>query len=228
MTQEISSLFLAEMLNGSLNRAEHVIVDSVSSLGRAQSNQVSFVKDKHSLQSLSSSKAGLILISNELENIEYQSGLLLFVENSYVAFAKVAQLLDTTPLISEGIHKTAAIDPTAEIANSVSVGAYTVISKGVRIAEGAQVGSGCHIGIDCQIGKESKIHNNVTLYHDVYLGERCSIHSGTVIGSDGLGFAKDKGEWVKIEHLGKVIIGDNVEIGSNTSIDRGSIGNTHI
>ena len=110
-------------------------------------------------------------------------------------------------------------------------GMYKTISDCAQISKWAG-GIGVHIhdiqGENSVIRSGSKIYPNVTIYDSVEIGSNCIIHGGTVIGSDGLGFAKDKGEWVKIEHLGKVIIGDNVEIGSNTSIDRGSIGNTHI
>ena len=109
---------------------------------------------------------------------------------------------------------------------TASIGSFSKVSDNAIINEGVQVGSGVFIGDSVIVGENTTINSNVSIYHEVELGKDCIIHSGTVLGSDGLGFARDGENWEKIDHLGRVIIGDRVEIGSNCSIDRGSIGDT--
>ena len=126
------------------------------------------------------------------------------------------------------IHKTAIVDSKAKISSLANIGPYCVIGPNVEIGEKVSIGSGVVVGKSSKIGNETLIYSNVSIYHSVFIGSKSIIHSGTVIGSDGLGFAREGENWVKIEHLGRVIIGDNVEIGSNCSIDRGSIGDTFL
>ena len=121
------------------------------------------------------------------------------------------------------VHKDTAI-----ISDTVSIGNFVTVSENAVIEDEVVLMPGVFIGEGCRIGKGSVIYANVSIYDSVNIGEECILHSGVVVGSDGLGFAKDNHSWIKIEHLGKVIIGANVEIGSNSTIDRGSIGNTLI
>jgi UDP-3-O-[3-hydroxymyristoyl] glucosamine N-acyltransferase len=145
-----------------------------------------------------------------------------------LAFAKAAALLmDRTP-ISAGVHPTAIIAALARIAPNVSIGPYAVIGEDVHIGEGTQIGPHAVIGPGCWIGKNCRIHARVTLYNGVRLGDRVELHSGAVIGADGFGYAFGEGRHWKFPQTGIVEIGDDVEIGANTTIDRGSLADTRI
>jgi UDP-3-O-[3-hydroxymyristoyl] glucosamine N-acyltransferase len=152
----------------------------------------------------------------------------LVVKDPYVAFAKIAQLLDSTPAAAYNRGQNTVIDPTAIVPDSVAIGPNVVICAGVVLGENVQIGAGCFIGEQTQIADGCKIWPNVTFYHAVRMGKNCLVHSGAVIGADGFGFANEAGRWLKIPQVGAVIIGDDTEIGANTTIDRGALGDTVI
>src|SRR5690606_17122218 len=137
-------------------------------------------------------------------------------------------LLDNTPATASGIHPTAVIDGSVVLGDNVAIGANAVISAGVRLGNNVQVGAGCFIGEQASIADNSRIWPNATVYHRVSIGQRCIIHSGAVLGADGFGFANERGSWLKIPQTGTVILGDDTEIGANTTIDRGAIEDTII
>jgi UDP-3-O-[3-hydroxymyristoyl] glucosamine N-acyltransferase len=146
-----------------------------------------------------------------------------------VAFAKVTQALDTTPApAAGGIAPSAVVADDAKLGNNVSIGANAVIESGVELGDNVIIGAGCFIGKNAKLGDHTKLWANVTIYHNVLVGERCLIQSGTVIGSDGFGYANERGEWIKIPQLGSVRIGNRVEIGACTTIDRGALDDTVI
>lgn len=136
--------------------------------------------------------------------------------------------LDTTPQPAQNIAASAAIDPTAKLGNNVAVGANAVIESGVELGDNVVIGPGCFVGKNTKIGAGTRLWANVSVYHEVEIGENCLVQSSTVIGSDGFGYANDRGNWVKIPQLGRVIIGDRVEIGACTTIDRGALDDTII
>jgi UDP-3-O-[3-hydroxymyristoyl] glucosamine N-acyltransferase len=145
-----------------------------------------------------------------------------------LAFAKAAALLLDRAPIAVGIHQTAIIAPLARVAEAVSIGPYAVIAEDAHIGAGTQIGAHSVIGAGCWIGEECRIHPRVTLYHHVRLGHRVEIHSGAVIGADGFGYAFGEGKYWKFPQVGIVEIGDDVEIGANTTIDRGSLNDTRL
>lgn len=152
----------------------------------------------------------------------------LVVDNPYVAYAKASHLFDRAPDCAPGIHPTAVIDPSVRIGAGVHVGPYAVIESGVEIGEGAVIGAHAFVGAHSRIGAHSRLWANVTIYHHVTIGERTIMHAGVVVGADGFGFAPDRGKWQKIAQVGGVVIGNDVEIGALTTIDRGAIGDTVI
>lgn len=152
----------------------------------------------------------------------------MFTDNPYLAYARVSQLFAARAQLASGVHPAAHVDPTAILAAGVSVAAHVVIGAGTVIGAGSVIGANCVIGEGCIIGSNCFMHPNVTLYGGVSLGDRCTVHAGAVIGSDGFGFAKAAGRYHKIAQLGGVSIGDDVEIGAVTSIDRGALDNTVI
>ncbi|MCL6408234.1 UDP-3-O-(3-hydroxymyristoyl)glucosamine N-acyltransferase, partial [Dickeya dadantii] len=152
----------------------------------------------------------------------------LVVKNPYLTYAHMAQLLDTTPQPATDIAPSAVIASDATLGQQVSIGANAVIESGAQLGDGVVIGPGCFVGKNARIGAGTRLWANVTIYHRVELGEHCLIQSGTVIGSDGFGYANDRGNWVKIPQLGTVRIGDQVEIGASTTIDRGALDDTVI
>jgi UDP-3-O-[3-hydroxymyristoyl] glucosamine N-acyltransferase len=145
-----------------------------------------------------------------------------------LAFARAAAVLVEITSIATGIHPTAIIAPLAQIAEGASIGPYAVIGEDAHIGSGTQIGPHTVIGAGCWIGKNCRIHARVTLYRGARLGDRVEIHSGAVIGADGFGYAFGEGRYTKFPQVGLVEIGDDVEIGANTTIDRGSLGDTRI
>ena len=222
----ISLKELAQKIGADLEGDADKEVVGLNTLDLASNNEVSFIARKSFLSSLPLSKAGALICSNDLS--EGYSGNKLIGEDPYLLYARCTkvfkELTNISPIL--GISKFVQVGNNVSISKKSSVANFVNISDGVTIEDDVVIGSGVAIGENSVIGCGSKIYPNVTIYDSVVIGSNCIIHSGTVIGSDGLGFAKHKGEWLKIEHLGKVLIGDNVEIGSNTSIDRGSVGDT--
>lgn len=165
----------------------------------------------------------------------------LVIDNPYLAYAKVSHLFATEALNPPGIHPSAVIAADAQVAASAHIGPLAVIESGAQIGAGAVIGAQCYIGANTQIGANTRLWPNVTIYHGVKIGQRTIIHAGTVIGSDGFGYAavvaakgapavtgERQPKWQKIAQIGSVEIGDDVEIGACTTIDRGAIGNTII
>ena len=222
----ISLKELAHKIGADLEGDPDKEVLGLNTLDSASNDEVSFIARKSFLSSLPSSKAGALICSKDLS--EGYSSNKLIGEDPYLLYARCTKVFKELANKSTnlGVSELAYIGNNVSISKQSSVANFVNISDGVIVEDDVVIGPGVVIGENSVIGRGSKIYPNVTIYDSVEIGANCIIHSGTVIGSDGLGFAKHKGEWLKIEHLGKVIIGDNVEIGSNTSIDRGSVGNT--
>lgn len=217
---------LADKLGAELRGEGSVEVHSLAGMGKAEEGQITFLSDSKYRKLLAECKASAVMLREG--DVEYYQGNALIVKDPYLSFALVAQLLDTTPAAATEIAVSAYVDPTAVLGNNVAIGHNAVIEAGARIGDNVQIGAGCFIGKDAEIGAGTKLWANVTIYHRVVLGEQCLVQSGTVIGSDGFGYANDKGEWVKIPQLGTVRIGNRVEIGGCTTIDRGALDDTII
>ena len=152
----------------------------------------------------------------------------LVSSNPYATYAKVATILHPVRVPTPGVHPSAVISAGARIAASAAIGPYVVIGAGVAIGERAQIGAACVVGADAAIGDDAILHARVTVYEGCVVGARTIVHSGAVIGADGFGMAEEAGRWLKIPQVGAVRIGNDVEIGANTTIDRGAIGDTVI
>ncbi len=201
-------------------------VFAINTIQDAIEGEIAFLSNPKYGHFLTSTKASAVILSSDLaDNCPVNA---LVMDNPYLGFAKVAQLLDTTPKQETGIHSTAVIDTGVNIDPTASIAANVVIDKNVTIGANVQIGPGCYIGEGTVIGDGSRLFANVTLYHRVTMGKNAIVHSGTVIGADGFGFANENGAWVKIPQLGGVIIGDDFECGANCTIDRGAIRDTVI
>ncbi|HAY95336.1 UDP-3-O-(3-hydroxymyristoyl)glucosamine N-acyltransferase [Shewanella sp.] len=217
---------LCLLLDGDIQGDETLIINSVATLENAKAGQISFLANSKYRSQLEATQASVVLLSAK-DAQDYQ-GTALIVKDPYVGFARVAQYLDTTPKVAVGIHPSAQIDPSAHLGEGVAIGANAVIGANVILGENVQIGAGVVLGQDVVIGSKTRLWANVTVYHDVHLGQDCIIHSGAVLGSDGFGYANERGQWIKIPQTGGVRIGDRVEIGANSTVDRGALGHTEI
>ncbi len=221
---------LANEVGATVNGDKTYTVNSLATLENATPTQVAFLSNSKYRHQLSKTNAGAVILTKDnLENCKINA---LVVSDPYLAYAKIAQLLDTTPAPATDIHPSAVISTSAVIGKNVSIGANAIIEDNVELADNVEIGAGCFIGKKSKIGNATKLWANVSIYHQVIIGENCLIQANTVVGADGFGYApapQDKIQfWHKIPQLGSVIIGNNVEIGASTTIDRGALDNTEI
>ena len=217
---------IADKIGAQLIGDGSIDIKAVANLKTAKEDEISFLSDPKYRAVLSESKAGAVILKQA--DVEHAKGAALVLADPYVGFAKVAQLLDSTPAVCEGIHPTAVVDATAVLGQNVALGSGVHVQKGAVIGNNVQLGANVVIGPNAKIGDNTKIYPNVSVYHDCQIGANCLIQSGAVIGSDGFGYANERGEWIKIPQTGRVIIGNRVEIGACTCIDRGAIDDTVI
>lgn len=201
-------------------------VSAVATLEDAQAGQISFLAHPRYRKYLDATQATAVILTNADRNSCPVSSLV--VSNPAYAYAQAAELLHPPVMAAAGIHPSACINADCHIDASVSVAAHCVIEAGARIGVGVSIGAGCYIGENVSIGAHSRIMPNVTLCQDSVIGARAVIHPGAVIGSDGFGLASEQGKWLKVPQLGRVRIGNDVEIGANTTIDRGALNDTVI
>jgi len=204
-------------------------IDGVATLTAATPSQLGFLANPRYRGELAASHAGAIIL--RAEDAAAFAGSVLIAKDPYVAFAKVAALFERAPARAPGIHPSAVIAADAKIAASASIGAFCVIDSGAAIGEGVVIGPHCQVGADCSVGAQSRLVARVTLVARVHLGQRVLVHPGAVIGADGFGLAFDgdafdQGGWIKVPQQGGVRIGDDCEIGANTTIDRGALEDT--
>ena len=217
---------LAVILAAELRGDTQCLITGLAGLHDATASQISFVSDKRYASQLASTNAGAVVVRPELADSVPRNALVC--DDPYLAFAKLSQLFDDRTPVAPGVHSSAVIAPDVCLGENVSIGAQVVIETGAVIESGVEIGAGSFIGAFSRIAKEARLAANVTCYHKVNIGQRTIIHSGAVIGADGFGFANQQGNWEKIVQLGGVQIGDDVEIGANTTIDRGALQDTVI
>ncbi|XKE45005.1 UDP-3-O-(3-hydroxymyristoyl)glucosamine N-acyltransferase [Halomonas organivorans] len=230
MTHDTPSLTLAEIaarLGAGLQGDGERRVRGLATLRDAGPDQVAFLANRAYLKDLPGTRAAAVLLHPG--HAETCPTACLTLDNPYLGYAELSRLFD--PLAGRedaGIHPTAVVADDATLGEGVAIGPQAVIESGVALGDGVIVGPGCVVGADTRIGEGSRLHANVTVYHGVVVGARVILHSGCVIGADGFGFAHDGAGWHKIAQLGGVVLGDDVEVGSCSSIDRGALGDTVI
>lgn len=217
---------LATLLGAELHGDASIEVSRVANLETAGSGEISFLSDSKYQSFLAQTAASAVLV--KAADLSVCQTNALVVKDPYVGFARVAQLLDSTPRPALDIHPSAVIAADVQLGQNVAIGPHAVIESGVVLGDGVAIGPGCFVGKNSRLGKGSRLWANVTIYHNVEIGDACLIQSGTVIGADGFGYANERGEWIKIPQVGKVILGNRVEIGASTTIDRGAIDDTII
>ncbi|RZQ56686.1 UDP-3-O-(3-hydroxymyristoyl)glucosamine N-acyltransferase [Pseudidiomarina tainanensis] len=217
---------LADAIGAQVQGDAALTVTGVATLASAQPGQIAFLANEKYRSQLDTSKASAVIVA---PNIEVPAGMsVLCTSNPYAGFAKVAQLLDTTPKAAESIHASAQIHPSAKIGKNVAIGANAVIAENVELADNVTIGVGCYVGPGTRIGAHTQLWQHVVIYHNCVIGEHCLVHAGSVIGADGFGWANEGGKWIKIPQLGRVVIGNRVDIGASTTIDRGALDDTVI
>ncbi len=217
---------LAARLGGELHGDAARQVESIASLLHAEARAVTFLANASYKKDLARTRAGAVLL--RADDADACPVAAIVVADPYVAYAKVTQWLYPSPVHEGGIHPSAVVAASARIDAQAWVGANCVVGERAEIGARAQLGPGCVVGDDARVGADTRLHANVTIYHACEIGQRVIIHSGAVIGSDGFGFANEKGRWVKIMQIGRVLIGDDVEIGANVALDRGALEDTVI
>ena len=202
----------------------HVRVHGVGTLANATEGQLTFLANPKYRSQLAASTASVVVVREA--DAEAAPHTALIAKDPYTSFARIAALFETQPVREPGIHASSVIDASARVAASAHIGPFVTIGANSDIGEGCVIGPGCVIGEDCMVGDGSELIARVTLVTRVRLGARVRIHPGAVLGADGFGIAMDAGHWIKVPQLGGVIVGDDCEIGANTCIDRGALGDT--
>ena len=211
-------------LGGQLEGDGSVVVSQVATLVSAQSGQIAFLANPKYRQQLQSTGASAVIVPPKFAG---DTSLPRIIHpNSYAYYARVVGLLNPPDARPCGVHPSAVAH--SDVPASASVGENVVIGTGVVIGENVTLYPGCVVGDGVSIGEDSVLYPNVVVYRDCVIGKRAIVQSGAVIGSDGFGFAKEGESWVKIPQIGRVVVGDDVEIGANTSIDRGALDDTVI
>jgi UDP-3-O-[3-hydroxymyristoyl] glucosamine N-acyltransferase len=207
-------------------------VAGVATLEQAQANHLSFLANPRYRRLAATTGAGALVLSEADRQALFPDGsktcVLIVSEAVYAWFAFAAQTLAPRMEAAPGRAPGAVVHPGAQVDPSSSIGPLAVIDEGACIGPAVQVEAGCYVGRQVHIGERSRLNPGVRIYHGCRIGARCILHSGCVIGADGFGFAPFRGGWVKIPQTGAVLIGDDVEIGAGTTIDRGAIGDTVI
>jgi UDP-3-O-[3-hydroxymyristoyl] glucosamine N-acyltransferase len=216
---------LAAFLGGELVGEAGVEVRGVASLAGARPGDVVYVESDKLLPEAVASPASVVLVGS---GAFLRGKTLIRVAHPKLAFARAAEWLQPESPLVTGVHPTAVIHPTARLGEGVAVGAYAVIEEHAQVGTGSQIGAGCYLGANVELGEQCVLFPHITLYRNVRVGSHVRIHSGAVIGSDGFGYVRDAGRYHKFPQRGTVLIEDDVEIGANTTIDRGALDETVI
>ena len=226
MAQTITSGDLVKKLGGELIGDSNILINSVASLESAHKNSISFFNNPRYSDLLITTKAAVVIINRE--SLSFRSGVSIVIDNPYLYFAKVSQLLNPSKSLKKEVHKSAIIHPSCKLGLDIYIGPNVVIDENVSIDDGVVIHAASIIEADSVIGKGSVIHPRVVIKANTVIGKNCTLYAGCVIGSDGFGYAKDDSNWLAIPQIGRVILGDNVDIGSNSTIDRGALDDTII
>lgn len=217
---------LVERLGGTLEGPPDARVTGVGTLAASGSGALSFLSNPHYRSQLPSTRAGCVVL--RAEDAEQCPVPAIVADDPYLYYARAASLIVPAGPVAPGLHPSAVVDASARIDQSAWVGPQAVVGAGADIGPGVSIGPGCVLGEGVRIGAGSRLSANVTVIAGARIGCRCVLHPGVVIGGDGFGIARERERWIKVPQLGSVEIGDDVEIGANTAIDRGAIENTVI
>lgn len=227
--QKQKSYTLAEIVQrfgGRLVGDANVRISQIATLENAGPHHLTFLTHGKYRSMLARTRAGAVIVAPDAA--EATTLPRIVADNPYAYFARVLTFLNPPLETVPGIHASAVIEASAKLAPSASIGPFAYIGKNARIGEYAVIGAGCVIGDEVSVGAHALFYPRVTVYHGCRIGDRVIFHSGAVIGADGFGIAMDEGRWLKIPQTGRVVIGNDVEIGANTTVDRGALDDTVI
>lgn len=230
LSQPVATGDIVAALGGELLGDPGTPVDRIGPLESATPTTIGFVSNPRYRAQLAASAAACVIVAPALRDEAAARGTTIVVPDPYLYYARLTQwwAARVRPRPAPGVHPSAVVDPAALVAASASVGPLAVVEAGARIGEDAVIGAQCFVGRDAAVGAGTRLHPRVTLAFGCSIGARGIVHSGAVIGADGFGLARTPAGYVKIEQLGAVRIGDDVEIGANTCIDRGALEDTVI
>jgi UDP-3-O-[3-hydroxymyristoyl] glucosamine N-acyltransferase len=215
---------IVERFGGEIIGNPQTPISQVATLENAGAEHIGFLTHGKYGRQLACTRAGAVILGKADRDLTQLPRIVC--DDPYLYFAKVSSLFNPQPAARPGVHRTAVVERGTKVPASASVGAGAYIGRGVKLGKGVVIGAGCHLGDAVEIGAASRLQARVTVYPGCRLGQRVLVHSGAVIGADGFGFALDGGTWCKIPQTGGVAIGDDVEIGANTCIDRGTLDDT--
>ena len=217
---------IAARFGGRLVGEARVLIRQVGTLERAGEGEIAFLANPRYRGQLASTRASAVILGPDFESLTSLPRIVS--DDPYLCFARVAQCLNPSPGVQRGIAPGATVSPGARVDASARIEAGVTIEVGATVGAGCWIGAGCIVGSGVTLGAQSRLFPSVVIYAGCRIGARAVVHSGAVIGADGFGFARDGDRWLKIPQIGSVIIGDDVEIGANTTIDRGTIEDTVI
>lgn len=226
---EFTAATIAGFLKGEIEGNPDIKVNTIAKIEEGQTGALSFLANPKYEHYIYETKSSIVLVNKNFVPSSKINATLIKVENSYEAFASLLKLVDQARPRKKGVHPTAVIEASASIGSDVYIGACSYIGENCVISDGCSIYPQVYIGDNTTIGKNCTLNPGVKIYHDCLLGDGCIVHAGSVIGSDGFGFApQSDNEYMKIPQLGNVILEDNVEIGANVTIDRATMGSTII
>jgi UDP-3-O-[3-hydroxymyristoyl] glucosamine N-acyltransferase len=215
---------IVQRFGGELLGDADVRITQVATLERAGPGHISFYANSRYRKQLEQTRADAVILGPDASSSTERARIVC--RDAYAYFARVSALLNPPLAVDPGTHPLAAIHPTAHVAPSASIGPFVSVGAGAEVGEGSLVEANCTLGDNVRIGSDCRLHSGVSVYHDCVIGDRVILHSGVIIGADGFGLAWDGGRWHKIPQIGRVLLGDDVEIGANTTIDRGALDDT--
>jgi UDP-3-O-[3-hydroxymyristoyl] glucosamine N-acyltransferase len=217
---------LADRFGGEVRGDPEARVEQVGTLESATATQISFLTNKRYRPQLAARGAGAVVVPAQAA--DWTELPRIVCDNPYAYFARLSALFNPPEPPVSGIHPAAVVHPSAQVAASASIGPLAVLCADATVGEDTHVAGGAHVGERAVIGRGCRIYANVSIYHDCVIGDRVILHSGAVIGADGFGLVLESGRWHRIPQIGRVRIGDDVEVGANTTIDRGALDDTVI
>jgi len=226
---EFTAATIAGFLNGDIIGNPDTKVNMIAKIEEGKPGSISFLANPKYEHYIYDTKSSIVLVNKNFVPSAAVSATMIKVENAYEAFASLLRLVDQARPRKKGIHPSAIIEPTAKVGSEVYIGPFTYIGENCIVGDGCSVYPQVYIGDNSKLGNNCTINPGVKIYHDCVIGEGCIIHAGSVIGSDGFGFApQSENEFMKIPQLGNVVLEDHVEIGANVTIDRATMGSTFI
>ena len=221
---------LAERTGAELVAAEanagSILIERVATLDAADAGAIAFLSNPKYRARLAATRASAVIVS--AADAAATPLPKLVTPDPYSTYARIAAMFNPPPAFVAGVHPSAVVAPSARVASTAFIGPHVTIGERTTIGERAQIHAGCAVAEDCEIGDDCLLHPRVVVYARSVIGPRTIIHGGVVIGADGFGMAEHQGRWLKVPQLGRVLIGADVEIGANTTIDRGALGDTVI